>query len=75
MAEELYLIQQFPLITPRKALNSRRGDGETLKNIHVNTQGQIAPLSSIKTPPHSRIVIIHKTLTLCWQGIDTFQEN
>lgn len=53
MAEELYPIQQLCFITPRKALNSRRGDGETLKNIAVNTQGQIGPLSSIKTAGHS----------------------
>lgn len=54
----------------KKALNGRSVDAETLKNIHVNTQGQIAPMCPIKSAqvaqkPELRF-IIHRAVNSLW---------
>lgn len=54
----------------KKALNGRSVDAKTLKNIHVNIQGQIAPMCPIKSAqvaqkPVLRF-IIHRAVNSLW---------
>lgn len=57
----------------KKALNSWSVDAETLKNIHVNTQGQKAPLRPIKSAweaqkPELRFMI-HRAVNSLWHQL------
>jgi len=74
-SEELYkptrsLLSASIMAKKKEALYGQSVDAETLKNIHVNTQGQIAPMRPVKSAqvaqkPELRF-IIHRAVNFLW---------